>query len=84
MGIGSITFSLPHFLAGNYMLRSDLNTSNDNICRVPNHGDGANPLLEQLPALDKIKTLTQGQAKWNSDQHVRITVVELIGFDLQG
>eukprot|EP00094_Tigriopus_californicus_P000284 TCALIF_00274-PB protein Name:"Similar to SLCO5A1 Solute carrier organic anion transporter family member 5A1 (Homo sapiens)" AED:0.11 eAED:0.11 QI:460/0.90/0.91/1/0.63/0.58/12/137/1099 len=60
MGIGSITFSLPHFLAGNYMLRSDLNTSNDNICRVPTHGDGANPLLEQLPALDKIKSLTQG------------------------
>lgn len=32
MGIGSITFSLPHFLSGNYMVQGDLNVSSDNIC----------------------------------------------------
>ena len=65
MGIGSITFSLPHFLAGNYMIHSDLNATSDNICKVPApiHGvPGADDdLLEQLPGLDKIKSLTKGR-----------------------
>ena len=65
MGIGSITFSLPHFLAGNYMIHSDLNATSDNICKVPapihRVPGGDDDLLEQLPGLDKIKSLTKGK-----------------------
>ena len=69
MGIGSVTFSLPHFLSDHYMVHSDLNTTTDNICRPPvmmspakakvNLGD--EDILEQLPGLDKIKELTEGK-----------------------
>ncbi len=109
MGLGSITFSLPHFLSGPYMagnMASGANASADNMCRasalnaasnrmaragtagadgsfgvthplavegggmaVAAAAGGAAPediaavegLLETLPGLDKIKSLTQGQ-----------------------
>ncbi len=67
MGIGSITFSLPHFLSGHYMVQSDLDSgSGDNICRGPKltsqYHHTSNDLLENLPGLDKIKSLTEGES----------------------
>jgi len=70
MGIGSITFSLPHFLGGEYMLQdgssaSGGSSSSDNICRgAPKitHQSSANDLLDlvkKVPGLDKIKSLTE-------------------------
>ena len=70
MGIGSITFSLPHFLGGDYMVEDGSVSasggvlSSDNICREPkitNHHTSANDLLDKLPGLDKIKSLTEGR-----------------------
>lgn len=74
MGIGSITFSLPHFLGGEYMLQdgssaSGGSSSSDNICRgAPKitHQSSANDLLDlvkKVPGLDKIKSLTEGKEK---------------------
>lgn len=63
MGIGSITFSLPHFLTGrhNLQLGADGNTS-DNICRAPRLLDQADrdAILQNLPGLQKIKSLAEG------------------------
>ena len=62
MGIGAVTFSLPHFLMGNHMAAStDGNSTADNICRGPR-------LLEQTdrdgildkPWLKEISSLTEG------------------------
>ena len=74
MGIGSITFSLPHFLGGEYMVNDGSSasggsglSSSDNICRAPkiSHQSSANDLLDKLPGLDKIKSLTEGkERKW--------------------
>ena len=71
MGIGSITFSLPHFLGGEYMVHDGSSASgapgDDNICRAPkiSHQSSANDLLDKLPGLDKIKSLTEGkERKW--------------------
>ena len=67
MGIGSITFSLPHFLGGEYMVHDGSSASgapgDDNICRAPkiSHQSSANDLLDKLPGLDKIKSLTEGK-----------------------
>ena len=71
MGIGSVTFSLPHFLSDNYMVHSDSNTTSDNICKISTpltqpHNQLDNGLLEQLPGLDKIKSLTEGKAPLRS------------------
>lgn len=59
MGIGSITFSLPHFLSDNYMVHSDLNSTNDNICRAPRLSQ-AKSGVDLIPGLDKIQSLTEG------------------------
>ena len=59
MGIGSITFSLPHFLSDNYMVHSDLNSTNDNICRVPRLSQSKS--VDLIPGLDKIQSLTEGK-----------------------
>ena len=67
MGIGSITFSLPHFLSGPYLLHgSDSNNATANICRAPKLLDQADrdTILQNLPGLDKIKSLTEGKY-WN-------------------
>ena len=64
MGIGSITFSLPHFLSGPYLLHgSDSNNATANICRAPKLLDQADrdTILQNLPGLDKIKSLTEGK-----------------------
>jgi hypothetical protein len=63
MGIGSITFSLPHFLSSHYMVQSDLSDTGDNICKGPTitPHQTTNDLLESLPGLDKIKSLTEGK-----------------------
>ena len=69
MGIGSITFSLPHFLGGEYMVHDGSSASgapgDDNICRAPkiSHQSSANDLLDKLPGLDKIKSLTEGKER---------------------
>ncbi len=110
MGIGSITFSLPHFLSGPYMAghSASPNASTNNMCRAPSSSyssaaavaaashhlrGGTHPLavggaagkdggggvvvaaaapddiaaveglLETLPGLDKIKSLTEGKRK---------------------
>ena len=87
MGIGSVTFSLPHFLTPAYSktyYNSDgTNNSIDNICnragggslqqhssllrkssfgpRLDNLGSSSEgDLLEKLPGLEKIKSLTEG------------------------
>ena len=65
MGIGSITFSLPHFLSGRYMVHgSDGNSTNANICRsppkLPYQTDRDN-ILQNIPGLDSIKSLTEGK-----------------------
>ena len=64
MGIGSITFSLPHFLSGPYMVHgSEGNLSNANICknpRIPDQTDRDN-ILQNIPGLDSIKSLTEGK-----------------------
>ena len=84
MGVGSITFSLPHFLSGNYMVSSSSNSTENNICaragstRVNGAAGGFSSsgsgrsrtglrtakdedILNQLPGLDKIKSLTEGK-----------------------
>jgi hypothetical protein len=70
MGIGSITFSLPHFLAGNYMVHTDPNTTSDNICKVSKLSQAQPPpeidILGKLPGLDKIKSLTEGESNGTS------------------
>ena len=59
MGVGSITFSLPHFLSDNYMVHSDLNSTNDNICKVGPRLSQAKS-VDLIPGLDKIQSLTEG------------------------
>eukprot|EP00093_Oithona_nana_P005745 05745.XXX_182220_189329_1 [CDS] Oithona nana genome sequencing. len=63
MGIGSITFSLPHFLTGHHHVKGSMgNASNDNICRAPRLLDQADrdTILKNLPGLQEIKSLTEG------------------------
>ena len=63
MGIGSIMFSLPHFLTGNHMVMgTDNNASTDNICRPPEIPDQADRdnILTNLPGLQNIKSLAEG------------------------
>ncbi|CAB4061515.1 SLCO3A [Lepeophtheirus salmonis] len=64
MGIGSITFSLPHFLSDSHSIKSDINgSSTDNICRGPRiipHKSAEDLLIEKLPALGNIKSLAEG------------------------
>ena len=82
MGIGSITFSLPHFLSGRLGHQGDILLStnveglngttnvmhtNDNICRITSNPlltkkprGSEDELLEKLPGLGKIKSLTEG------------------------
>jgi hypothetical protein len=72
MGIGSITFSLPHFLTGNHILGSlgeGHNNSMGNICVRNNHlmaapktqTSAGEELLMSLPGIEKIKSLTEGK-----------------------
>ena len=64
MGIGSITFSLPHFLTGHHHVKGSMgNASNDNICRAPRLLDQADrdTILKNLPGLQEIKSLTEGK-----------------------
>ena len=72
MGIGSITFSLPHFLTGNHMLSSLSERNNSalgNICVRNNplmasantHPSAGEELLMSLPGIEKIKSLTEGK-----------------------
>ena len=86
MGIGSVTFSLPHFLTTAYSEtynNDGSNSSTENICssgNFGNRGEGKNSallksfasridnfgsssegeLLQKLPGLEKIKSLTEG------------------------
>lgn len=62
MGIGSIMFSLPHFLTGHHMVHVDGNSTADNICRPPRLLDqtDTDDILHNLPGLEKIKSLTEG------------------------
>ena len=72
MGIGSITFSLPHFLTGAHVKGSfgeNNNSSMSNICLRNNQlmsstktkASAGEELLMSLPGLEKIKTLTEGE-----------------------
>ena len=87
MGIGSVTFSLPHFLTTAYSEtynNDGSNSSTENICssgNFGNRGEGKNSallksfasridnfgsssegeLLQKLPGLEKIKSLTEGK-----------------------
>ena len=88
MGIGSITFSLPHFLGGEYMVHDGSSASgslgDDNICRAPkiSHQSSANDLLDKLPGLDKIKSLTEGKKviyrgeKWRTHSFHKVEIVK--------
>jgi hypothetical protein len=71
MGIGSITFSLPHFLTGTHVkgnFGEHHNSSISNICIRNNpllsatkaKASAGEELLMSLPGLEKIKTLTEG------------------------
>jgi hypothetical protein len=71
MGIGSITFSLPHFLTGTHVqgqAGEHHNASMSNICVRNNQlmsatktkTSAGEELLMSLPGLEKIKTLTEG------------------------
>ena len=64
MGIGSITFSLPHFLTGHHhVMGSSGNATTDNICRAPRLLDQTDrdAILKNLPGLQEIKSLTEGK-----------------------
>ena len=87
MGIGSVTFSLPHFLTTAYSdtySNDGNNSSIENICSSNGYGSTGSPrnsvllqsfasridslgsssegeLLEKLPGLSKIKSLTKGK-----------------------
>ena len=86
MGIGSVTFSLPHFLTTAYSdtySNDGNNSSIENICssnngrsssgrnsvflqsfasRIDNLGSSSEgEILEKLPGLEKIKSLTKGR-----------------------
>ena len=85
MGIGSIMFSLPHFLTTAYSEtynNDGTNSSFENICngvggggrdsvirksfasRLDNLGSSSEgELLQKLPGLEKIKSLTEGTKK---------------------
>jgi hypothetical protein len=86
MGIGSVTFSLPHFLTPAYSEtynNDGTNSSLGNICNGVGNANGGNgrnnvlrksfasridnlgsssegELLQRLPGLEKIKSLTEG------------------------
>ena len=67
MGIGSVTFSLPHFLTGPYRVRGSegLNATLDNICKAPSLLDQADrdTYLQNIPGLQKIKSLVNSEGK---------------------
>jgi len=72
MGIGSITFSLPHFLTGHHMVHgANGNSSADNICRAPRLLDQADrdAILQNLPGLQKIKSLAEGKYQGLYQEH---------------
>ncbi len=62
MGIGSITFSLPHFLTGPHHVAHGVNATTNNICRSPRLLDQADRdnILKNLPGLENIKSLAEG------------------------
>ena len=62
MGIGSILFSAPHFLGGHHLVNSNMNSSDDNICRVPTPQTSSDILDALLPGVEnRIKPIiTQG------------------------
>jgi len=70
MGVGSITFSLPHFLSGNHhatSLSQGTNSSMSNICKSQRYS-GVNKakssaeegFLMSLPGLEKLKSQIEG------------------------
>lgn len=69
MGIGSVTFSLPHFLTGPYRVRGSegLNSTLDNICKAPSLSDQVDrdTILQIIPGLQKIKSLVNSEGLSN-------------------
>ena len=67
MGIGSVTFSLPHFLTGPYRVRGSegMNSTLDNICKAPSLLDQVerDNILQNIPGLQKIKSLVNSEGK---------------------
>ena len=67
MGIGLVTFSLPHFLTGPYRVRGSegLNSTSDNICKAPSLLDQVerDNILQNIPGLQKIKSLVNSEGK---------------------
>ena len=69
MGIGSITFSFPHFLMGPYDVSNGGNANSSNICSrrelfTPSTGRATSEtekLLENIPGLDKFRDLAEGE-----------------------
>ncbi len=71
MGIGSITFSLPHFLSGNHhttTLSEGSNSSISNICKSHRVLAATKPkssaeegFLMSLPGLEKLKSQIEGE-----------------------
>jgi len=68
MGIGSITFSFPHFLMGPYDVSAGGNQTASNICNRRDfqhtghspHSSAEGNLLEKIPVLTELKSLTEG------------------------
>ena len=63
MGLGSLLFSVPHFLTDSYSLHLDNNSSStsDNVCRPAVRRDLAQyRQLEQITGLDGIGKLAEG------------------------
>lgn len=67
MGIGSITFSLPHFFSGRYHVDNELNTTTANICKPPSGsqtGTAADVFLDTIfetAGVDKIFDSSKGE-----------------------